>query len=227
MKIEDKIYIPHICQECNTGRMIPRDDLHDHPEIVCTECGGVMRRWVVYKEAPQPRFTDKTFSYLLHTQSQTDITGTPWTPCHGSSLADVKKQMIYDDLVEHPGPPEMIYLPSEVRAAELRAAHMADRLEEIIVTLVCNITIPCPNCNPGGTLRVESVPYSQLFGRIEELKHPVQTSTVKVWIAYSEETKQVFWLNDLEIDEPPRLPGYDVKYDKKRTAIRTPASGVI
>ena len=226
MKIEDKIYIPHICPECSTARLILRDDLHDHPEIICSECGGVMRRWVVHKEAPQPYFSDESYDYLTYTPKLREITGSPWDRNSGFSLADVRKN-VGDDLVDDPGMPEMIYLPSEVRAAELRAAHMADRLEDIIVTLVCNITIPGLNCKKGGTLRVESLPYSQLFGRIEELKHPVQTSTVKVWIAYSEETSQVFWLNDLEIDEPPRLPGYDVKYDKKRTAIRTPASGVI
>jgi len=218
MKIEEKIYIPHICPECSTARLIPRDILHDKPEIVCSECGGVMRRWVVHKPAPQPRFTYKIFAYLLHTQAQTDITGTPWNPCHGSSLADVKKQMIYDDLVDHPGPPEMIYLESEVQAAELRAAHMEGRLEDIIVTLVCNVIY----IGSKGILRVESVPYSQLAGRIVELKEQVVGGTVKVWIAYSEETKQVFWLNDLEIDEEPRLPGYGQEYERKRKGYREP-----
>ena len=222
MKIEDKIYIPHICLECSTVRLIPRDTLHDKPEIICSECGGVMRRWVVHTPAPQPRFSDKTLAYLLHTQAQTDITGTPWNPCHGSSLADVRKQMIYDDLVDHPGPPEMIYLESEVRAAELRAAHMGGRLEDIIVTLVCEISYD----TGGKSLRVESVPHSQLHGRIQELHDTVVDGKVRVWIAYSEETSQVFVLNGLEIDEEPRLPGYGQEYDKKRTGFRSPSSGV-
>jgi len=218
MKIEDKIYIPHICQECSTARLIPRDILHDKPEIVCSECGGVMRRWVVHKPAPQPYFTDETFAFLLHTQAQTEITGTPWNPCHGSSLADVKKQMIYDDLVEHPGPPEMIYLPSEVRAAELRATHMEGRLEDIVVTLVCEISY-----NAGGkSLRVESVPHSQLHGRIQELHDTVVDGKVRVWIAYSEETSQVFVLNGREIDEEPRLPGYGTEVIRKRKGYKEP-----
>lgn len=174
------------------------------------------------KHAPPTHQSDKTFDYLTHTQALEPITGSPWDRNSGFSLADVRKN-VGDDLVHDPGMPEMIYLPSEVRAAELRAAHMADRLEDIIVTLVCEVSY-----NAGGkSLLVESVPHSQLHGRIEELHDTVIDGKVRVWIAYSEETSQVFVLNGLEIDEPPRLPGYDMKYDKKRKGYRTTTDGVI
>ena len=220
MKIEDKIYIPHICPTCNTVRVIPRDDLHDHPKIICSECGGVMRRWVIHKEAPQPRFTDETFDLLTYTQRRKEITGSPWFAVSGS-LTDARRK-VKQDLVDDPGHPDMIFSHSAVDAAELRAEHMKEKIEDIIVTLVCEVSY-----NAGGkSLLVESVPHSQLHGRIEELSETVIDGKVRVWIAYSEETSQVFVLNGLEIDEPPRLPEYDMKYDKKRTAIRTPASGV-
>ena len=178
------------------------------------------------KHAKPTHQSDKTFDYLTHTQVLEAIIGSPWDRNSGFSLADVRKN-VGDDLVDDPGMPEMVFLKSDVVAAELRAEMMEEKIEDIVVTLVCNVTFPGTNCSPNGTLRVESVPHSQLSGRIEELKHPIHTSTVKVWIAYSEETKQVFWLNDLEIDEPPRLPGYGKEYDMKRVGYRTPSDGVI
>lgn len=220
MKFEDKIYIPHICAECSTARLIPRDDLHDHPKIICTECGGAMERWVVHKEAPQQRFTEETFDLLTYTQTRKSITGSPWFAVSGG-LADAKRK-VKQDLVDDPGLPDMIFNKSEVVAAELRAEHMKEEIEDIIVTLVCEVSY-----NAGGkSLLVESVPHSQLHGRIQELHDTVVDGKVRVWIAYSEETGQVFVLNGLEIDEPPRLLGYDVKYDKKRTGFRSPSSGV-
>lgn len=224
MKIEDKIYIPHICAECSTARLIPRDDLHNHPEIICSECGCVMERLVVHKEVPHPRFTDETFDLLTYTQGRREITGSPWFAVSGS--LPTARRKVKQNLVDDPGFPDMIFSRPAVEAAELQAEMMKEQIEDIVVTLVCNISFPSTNSSPNGTLRVESVPYSQLFGRIEELKHPAQTSIVKVWIAYSEETKQVFWLNDLEIDEKPRLPRYGQEYERKRTGFRGPSSGV-
>ena len=225
MKIEYKIYIPHVCQYCNTARLIPRDDLHDHPEIICTECGGVMRRWVTHKEAPQPRFTDETFDYLTYTQKLKETTGSPWDANSGASLDDVRKK-VGQDLVDYPGMPEMVYLKSEVDAAELRAELMAEKIEDIVVTLVCRIVYP--KYGPPGTLHIESLRYSQVVGRVHELKEKITDGgTVKVLIVYSEETKQVFGCNDLEIDEKPRLPRYGQEYDKIRKAFRSTVDGVI
>ena len=219
-KIEDKIFIPHICPECSTARLIPRDDLYDHPKIICSECGGVMRRWVVHKEAPQQRFTDETFDLLTYSQKRREITGSPWFAVSGS-LVDARRK-VKQDLVDGPGPVDMVFTKSAVAAAELRAAHMVNQLEDLIVTLVCEVSY-----NAGGkSLLVESVPHSQLHGRIKELHDTVTDGKVRVWIAYSEETSQVFVLNGLEIDEPPRLPGYDQKYDMRRTGFRNSSSGV-
>lgn len=173
------------------------------------------------KHAPTTVQSDKTFNYLMYSQKLGTITDSPWQRASGSSLADARKK-VGADLVHDPGMPEMIFLPSEVQAAELRATHMEDKIEDLIVTLVCEVTYAT-----GKSLRVESVPYSQLHGRIEELHNTVIDGKVRVWIAYSEETHQVFVLNGLElIDEEPRLPGYGKETDSKRTAYRNPASGV-
>lgn len=222
MKIKDKIYIPHICPTCNTARLILRDDLHDHPTIICTECGGAMQRWVTYKEAPQPYFSDEVFDYLTYTQKLREITGSPWDRNSGFSLADVRKK-VGQDLVHDPGLPEMIFTKPAVEAAELRAELMVEKIEDIVVTLVCEVSY-----NTGGkSLRVESVPHSQLYGRIQELHDTVVDGKVRVWIAYSEETSQVFVLNGLEIDEPPWLPRYEQEYEHKRKGYRTTTDGVI
>ena len=173
------------------------------------------------KHAPPTRQSEKTFNYLMYSQKLGEITDSPWQRCCGGSLADARKK-VGDDLVEDPGMPEMIFTPAEIRAAELRAAHMADKIEDLIVTLVCEVTYAT-----GKSLRVESVPYSQLHGRIEELHTTVIDGKVRVWIAYSEETHQVFVLNGIEIDEKPRMPGYGKYPVGKRTAYRNTSSGVI
>jgi hypothetical protein len=224
MKIEDKIYIPLVCPDCSTARLIPRDDLHDHPEIICTECGGVMRRWVVYKEAPQQRFTDETFDLLTYTQGRKEITGSPWFAVSGSMPTARRK--IKQDLVDDPGLPDMIFLPPEVRAAELRAEMMKEKIEDIVVTMVCNVTYHGTTANPGGTLHIESLRHSQIVGRIHELRE-LCDGTVKVLIIYSEGTHQLFGWNGLEIDEPPRLPKYRQEYEHKHKGYRTTTDGVI
>jgi hypothetical protein len=218
MKIEDKIYIPHICPECSTARVIPRDDLHDHPKIICTECGGVMRRWVIHKEAPQSYFSDGTFDLLTYTQKRREITGSPWYAVSGS-LVDARRK-VKQDLVDDPGPADMVFMPSEVRAAELRAELMVEKIEDIVVTMVYKVFYGRGKSG----IYVESLRHSQVIGKVKELN---EKGTIKVMMVYSEETHQLFGWNDLEIDEPPRLPGYDVKYDKKRTGFRSPSSGVI
>ena len=217
MKIEDKIYIPHVCPECNTARLIPRDDLHDHPTIICSECGGSMKRWVTHKEAPFEPFSGQSGYYLTWTRKLRETTGTPWQQNSGSSLADVRKK-VGQDLVDWPGMPEMVYLPSEYEGAQLRAELMAEKVEDIVVTLVCDV-------NPG-VLHIESLRYSQVVGRVHELRQLTE-SRVKVLIVYSEETKQMFGWNDLVLHEKPRLPMYGQEYDRKRKAYRTPSDGVI
>ena len=119
MKIEDKIYIPHICPECSTARVIPRDTLHDHPEIICSECGGVMRRWVVHKEAPQSYFSDGTFDLLTYTQKRKSITGSPWFAVSGS-LVDARRKG-KQDLVDDPGMPAVRVTKQYVAAEKSRA----------------------------------------------------------------------------------------------------------
>ncbi len=168
-----------------------------------------------YTPAPTPRFTDEVFTHLTYSQKLQSITGSPWDRCTAASLADVRK-LVGQDLVEYPGMPEAVFLKAEVDAAELRAELMAEKVEDIVVTLVCNVIY----IGHKGVLHIESVPYSQLTGRITELKEQVVGGTVKVWIAYSEETKQMFGWNDLVLHEKPRLPEYGQEYDRKRKGFR-------
>lgn len=158
---------------------------------------------------------------MTHTHAQITITGTPWDRYSRSSLPGVLA-WVGEDLVEDVGLPEMIFLRSEVLAAEMRAEHMKDRLEDLICTLVCRTIY----VNPPGPLFVESVPYSQLAGRITELRGQC-TGEFVVELAYCEESKQVFWRNDMDLCIDPKLPKYDQKYDRKRKGYRTAASGIL
>ena len=177
-----------------------------------------------YTPAPMPRFSSENRYYLTYTQALKPITGTPWAQCSGSSLADVRKK-VGQDLVEYPGMPEMVILPSEYEASQLRAEMMKEKIEDLVVTLVLKVRYS----NPVGTIRVESIRYSQLAGRIAELKRLAEKENGHVFVisAYSEESKQEFWWNDFELRANPRLPKYDQEYDRKRTAYRNSASGVI
>jgi len=224
MKIEDKIYIPHVCSECNKVRLIPRDDLHDKPEIVCSTCSGLMKRWVVHKEEKRGCFSGECGYYLTYTPKLRETTGTPWQQNSGSSLADVRKK-VGQDLVDYPGLPEMVYLPSEYEAAQLRVEMMQEKIEDIVVTLV----IKARFVDPVGTIRVESLRYSQLAGRIDELKRLAKEGGGIVFVvtAYSEETGQEFWWNNMELQNEPRLPGYSQEYDKKRKTYRNTTDGVL
>ena len=152
------------------------------------------------------------------------INGSDWMKRSGFSLADAKKSLHYDDLVEDKGATELIFLPSEMEAARLRSEMMKDKSEDLVVTLVAKITYNSGKSK--GTLRVESLRHSQVVGRVHELKDQVVDGTVKIMMVYSEETHQMFCWNDIQIDETPRLPGYGKETDRKRTAYRNSASGV-
>lgn len=175
------------------------------------------------KHAPPTVQSEKTFNYLMHSQKLGTITDSPWQRCSGGSLADARKK-VGDDLVEDPGMPEMIYLPSEVQAAELRAEMMDQKHEDLVVTLVTKVRYS----NPVGIIRVESLRYSQLAGRIAEMKQIAKKEGFALFVvtAYSEETGQEFCWNDMELDIKPRLPGYGKETDRKRTAYRNSSSGV-
>ena len=185
----------------------------------------IRHRGTTYQRAPHPDFRGEHFDYLTYTQALTDITGSPWNRNTASSLADVRKK-VGQDLVKSPGMPDFIFSRLEIEAAELRAELMKENYEDIVVTLVCNVIYPGPNYITGGSLHIESLRHSQVIGRIHELRELCE-GTVKVLMIYSEETNQMFWWNDLELDTKPRLPGYGKEYDKKRVGYRTPASGVL
>lgn len=153
------------------------------------------------------------------------INSSDWMRCSGLSLADAKKRLHYDDLVEDKGPTELIFLPSEMEAARQRAEMMEEKYEDLVVTLVAKITYN--SGQPKGTLRVESLRYSQIIGRVHELKEQVVDGTVKIMVVYSEETNQLFGWNDMPVDEAPRMPKYGEETDRKRTAYRNTSSGVI
>ena len=172
------------------------------------------------KHAPPTRQSEKTFNYLMHSQKLGTITDSPWQRASGSSLADARKK-VGDDLVQDPGMPEMVYLPSEVQAAELRAEMMDKKYEDIVVTMVYKAIYTSSK----GGIYVESLRHSQVIGRIHELRDKC-TGSIKIMMVYSEETHQLFGWNDLPIDETPRLPGYGKETDRKRTAYRNSASGV-
>ena len=167
--------------------------------------------------------SEKTFNYLMYSQKLGTITDSPWQRASGSSLADARKK-VGDDLVQDPGMPEMVYLPSEVQAAELRAEMMDKKYEDIVVTMVYKAIYTSSK----GGIYVESLRHSQVVGRVHELQEIAKKSdcVVKILIIYSEETGQVFGLIDLPVDEAPRLPKYDQEYERKRTAYRNTASGV-
>lgn len=203
-------YVIHVAKNYNQGVLRMNNNLNNN---------------ITIKHAPPTVQSEKTFNYLMYSQKMAEITDSPWQRASGSSLADARKK-VGDDLVQDPGMPEMIYLPSEVQAAELRAEMMDEKYEDIVVTLVAKIVYNSGSSK--GALRVESLRHSQVVGRIHELQEIAKKSdcVVKILIIYSEETGQVFGLIDLPVDEKPRLPKYGQEYERKRTAYRNPASGV-
>jgi len=172
------------------------------------------------KHAPPTKQSEKTFNYLMYSQKLGDITDSPWQRASGSSLADARKK-VGDDLVHDPGMPEMVLLPSEVQAGELRAEMMDEKYEGLVVTLVYKAIYTSSK----GGIYVESLRHSQVIDRIHELRGQC-TGSIKIMMVYSEETHQLFGWNDLPITEEPRMPKYDQEYERKRTAYRTPISGV-
>lgn len=162
--------------------------------------------------------------YQAYIPGLRSINGSDWMRCSGFSLADAKKSLHYDDLVDDKGPTELIFLPSEMEAAGLRSEMMKDIYEDLVVTLVAKITYNSGQSK--GTLRIESLRHSQMVGRVQELKDQVVDGTVKIMMVYSEETGQMFCWNDMFVDEKPRLPKYDQEYERKRTVYRNSASGV-
>ena len=171
--------------------------------------------------APPTIQSEKTFNYLMYSQELGTITDSPWQRASGLSLADARKK-VGDDLVEDPGMPEMVYLPSEVQAAELRAEMMDKKYEDIVVTLVYKAIYTSSE----GGIYVESLRHSQVLGRIHELREQC-TGSIKIMMVYSEETHQLFGWNDIPIDETPRMPKYDQEYERKRTGYRNTTSGVM
>ena len=172
------------------------------------------------KHAPPTVQSEKTFNYLMHSQKLGTITDSPFQRCSGGSLADARKK-VGDDLVQDPGMPEMVFLPSEVQAAELRAEMMDEKYEDIVVTLVYKAIYTSSK----GGIYVESLRHSQVIGRIHELREQC-TGSIKIMMVYSEETHQLFGWNDLPISETPRMPEYGKETDSKRTTYRNSASGV-
>jgi len=223
MKIDDKIFVPHVCHDCGAGQAILRDDLHENPIISCPVCGAEMRQWTTYKEEVQPWFDSKTGQTLTYTQKLREIIGTPWDMSSGS-IVDIRKKVGHD-LVDDPGMPDMVFAPSQYEAAQIQAELMEGKVEDLVVTLVVKSRFT----DSAGTIRVESIRYSMLAGRIAELKHHAGNNKGHVFVisAYCEQTKQEFWWNNMELDNKPRMPGYDLKYDKKRKGYRTPADAVI
>ena len=223
MKIEDKIYVPHVCSACGVARLILRHDMHDNPVITCIECKSTMKRWEIHKETPYEPFSGTSGHYLTYTQKLREITGSPWQHNSGGTLADIRKK-VGRDLVDYPGMPELVLLPSEADAAQQRAEMMDQKHEDLVVTLVTKVRFS----NPVRIIRVESLRHSQLTGRIADMKHIAKKEGFALFVvtAYSEETGEEFYWNNMELETKPRMPGYGKETDRKRTAYRNSASGV-
>ena len=169
--------------------------------------------------------------YTTFTDKLKSITGTYLQRITASGLAGVRKR-VGNDLVEYPGLPEYVFLQSEMGAAEMRAECMGSKIEDLVCTLTCKTVYD--HCRPQGVLYAEPVLYSQLNGRIAELRERCMGKSAafpaiefKVMMAYSEETRQMFWWNDLELNIKPRMPGYNQKYESKRKGYRRSDSGVM
>lgn len=170
-------------------------------------------------------------NYHAYIPGLREMNGNDFMGVSAFSLADARKQLHYDDLVEDKGPTEMMFLSHEIEAARLRAEHMNERLEEVVVTLVVKTIFKGQGHKPSGSLYIESVVHSQMESRIEDMRRNIEKNqddaSMKVILAYSSETGQMFYWNDIETYEKPRLPKYDQEYDRKRKAFRTPTDGVI
>jgi len=140
--------------------------------------------------------------YITHNPSHqsavnSSILGSAWESIEASDLKGVKKK-VGDNLVDNSKMPTHIFLPSEYDAAEMRAELMRGKISDLVVTIV----IKLPN-----TIRVEACYYSKMDARISELK-VLSTGQAVVLLAYAEETSQIFYYSDVELDVEPRFPNY-------------------
>ena len=145
-----------------------------------------------------------TINPSLQSAHNSSIIGSAWETIEASDLKGVKKK-VGDNLVDKSKMPTHIFLPSECNGADMRAELMKGKISDLVVTLV----VWFPN-----TIRVESVYHSKLADRISEMK-VLTTGQAVVQLAYSEETSQVFWKDDIRLNVEPRLPNYEYQPVKR------------
>lgn len=156
-------------------------------------------------------------AYITYNEQLTDITGSPWDGSSAASLSGVRKGVAMD-LVEGPGMPSMVFTQNEIDAAELRADMMNHKIEDVVVTLVLDVTIPPVGTYHGGkSIMIETVRHSYMNNRLGELRKNGEISVVQ---AYSEETKQIFIKDDVVLSDEPKLPGYGDKKKRVRKGYR-------
>jgi len=165
--------------------------------------------------------------FITYNPKLQEITGDPWHQAGAFDLPGVLKDAYaqeydYSDVV---GMPDKIFTKTEYRSAEMRAELMDMKRSDVVVTLVVKTIFKGPNYDPAGSLYIEPVLYSQMEGRIEEMRKETETNqtgaTMKVSMAFSEETSQVYYFDDIPTSIRPRLPKYDQEYDKKRKGYRS------
>jgi len=138
-----------------------------------------------------------TLNPSLQSAHNSSILGPLWERIEGFDLADTRKG-VGDNLVNKPKMPTHIFLPAEMTAADMRAEIMRGKIVDLVVTIVVKL----PN-----TIRVEACYYSKMDARISELK-VLSTGQAVVLLAYAEETSQIFYYSDVELDVEPRFPNY-------------------
>ena len=156
--------------------------------------------------------------YHTYSEALRKITSSAWEKLEAFDLAGLRKK-IGDNLVEKPGMPDKIFLPSEMQAAEMRAKIMNKKLPDLVVTLVCQIKY---DDSKKGIIHVESVLFTELEIAVECIRERIKNGAVDVLFIYCEESSQLFYDYGAEwpLDEQPRLPAYGQKYDRKRKAYR-------
>jgi len=142
--------------------------------------------------------------FNMYNPTLRDITGEDFERIEGYDLSDARRG-VGDNLVDKPGMPTHVFLPSEMAAGDMRSELMKGKLADLVVTLV----IKLPN-----TIRVESAYLSGLSDRINELKR-LSTGQAIITLAYSEETGQIFCKDDVDTGVTPRLPNYEYQPVKK------------
>lgn len=142
--------------------------------------------------------------YAMYNPTSRDITGDDFECVDGYDLTDARRK-VGNNLVEKLNMPTSVFLSSEIDAGEMRSELMKGKLSDLVVTVV----IKLPN-----TIRVESVYQTELTDRINELKR-LSTGQTIITLAYSEETGQIFYKDDVSTCITPRLPNYDYQPVKK------------